>query len=85
MRHRWGDTCQGPLGGIFPESYPVDHPPTLFLHADKDTTAFVADMLPYAVGLEALGIGTKVVVDPAAAHEWLTVAPTQILDWFSTN
>ena len=77
-------TCLGPVCTI-PAKLPADHPPTLFLHGEKDTTVPISTMLPYPAKLGAQGIVTDKAIDPSAAHEWLSVAPERITNWFVTH
>jgi predicted esterase len=77
-------TCSGPLCNI-PSTLPVDHPPTLFLHGQVDTTVPVATAQAYYDKLKAAGIETEIIIDPNAGHEWLYVAPEEITCWFMTH
>jgi dipeptidyl aminopeptidase/acylaminoacyl peptidase len=77
-------TCLG-WACVVPDPLPANHPPTLFLHGERDTTVplFTAEL--YYDALVASGFETKKIVDPAAGHEWLVVSPEQITEWFSTH
>jgi dienelactone hydrolase len=77
-------TCGGPLCEI-PTDLPTTHPPTLFLHGERDTIVPVATMRAYAAALRESGIPTEVVTDPAAGHEWIDAAPASIPDWFDAH
>lgn len=74
-------TCLGAICNV-PDALPADHPPTLFLHGEKDATVPIATMTPYFDKLKARGVATEKAIDPAAAHEWLSVAPERITAWF---
>lgn len=74
-------TCLGTLCNV-PAKLPADHPPTIFLHGEKDTTVPISTMRPYLEKLTAQGIATGSAIDPASAHEWLSVAPDRITTWF---
>lgn len=74
-------TCAGAICNV-PAKLPIDHPPTLFLHGEKDTTVPISTMRPYLEKLTAQGVATGTATDPAASHEWLSVAPDRITTWF---
>lgn len=74
-------TCGGPLCFV-PESLPVDHPPTFFLHGGLDGVVPVNTMFSYRARLKEAGIPTKVKVDKFATHQWLDEAPEMITKWF---
>jgi predicted esterase len=74
-------TCGGPLCFI-PQSLPVDHPPTLFLHGALDAVVPVNTMLSYRARLQDAGVPTEIHVDTLATHQWLDEAPELITDWF---
>lgn len=74
-------TCGGALC-VLPRSLPADHPPTLFLHGERDLVVPVGTMEGYAEALEDQGIDVSVVTDPAVGHAWLPAAPSTIRDWF---
>lgn len=76
-------TCSGvicPVPGL-----PADHPPTLFLHGAQDLVVPLFTAEAYAGALEAQGCPTRVVVDEAAGHEWLSVAPDEIVAFFDAQ
>jgi poly(3-hydroxybutyrate) depolymerase len=77
-------TCLGPVCNV-PNQLPVDHPPTLFLHGALDTTVPLFTAERYHEELLAEGFETKKIVDPNAGHEWLTVSPAEITDWFTKH
>ena len=64
---------------------PADHPPTLFLHGELDAVVPMATMVPYEEQLSAQGVTTRRVSDPAAGHEWLSVAADEVLAWFALS
>ncbi len=74
-------TCSG--RGCRVEDLERDHPPTLFLHGDKDKIVPAPTMTRYADDLDAQGTETRVCVDEDAGHEWLGIAPTEIPAWFT--
>lgn len=61
---------------------PDDHPPTLFLHGERDTVVPAWTMELYLGALVAQGTEADAVVDTAASHEWIEAAPEAILEWF---
>ena len=77
-------TCLGSSCNV-PTTLPADHPPTLFLHGEMDNTVPIATAHDYEMKLIANGKITKFVSDPNAAHEWLSVAPTEITTWFTAH
>ena len=77
-------TCGGSLCSI-PSALPADHPPTLFLHGEKDDIVPVSTMRLYADALTAQSITNRVVTDADAGHAWLDVAPVEVLGWFATH
>jgi poly(3-hydroxyoctanoate) depolymerase len=76
-------TCAASICSV-PASLPADHPPTLFLHGERDSVVPMSTMTPYADGLEAAGVEVRVVTDAEAGHEWLNVAPAEVTSWFET-
>lgn len=77
-------TCLGSSCTV-PSVLPADHPPTLFLHGEMDTTVPIATAHDYDTKLQANGKVTKFVADPNASHEWLSVAPTEVTAWFTAH
>jgi dienelactone hydrolase len=77
-------TCGGSLCTV-PATLPADHPPTLFLHGALDTFVPVSTMSLYETALRTQGITTRVVIDSARAHEWLPVAPDEVVAWFDAS
>jgi pimeloyl-ACP methyl ester carboxylesterase len=77
-------TCLGPLCNV-PATLPPDHPATLFLHGAADATVPLSTAEPYHDKLVAQGVDTELVVDQTAGHQWLSVAPERVTDWFSTH
>lgn len=73
-------TCIGPLCALGP--IPADHPPTLFLHGALDPIVPIGTMYPYELALRQMGVPTRLAIDPLAFHEWTSVAPLEIVDWF---
>ena len=64
---------------------PADHPPTLFLHGDADTTVPLSVMTPYRDQLAASGVATDTVIHVGAGHEWVTEGKTAIPAWFDAH
>ena len=77
-------TCGGALCSI-PLPLPSDHPPTLFLHGEKDAIVPIATMTRYRDALEAIGIQTKTVTDPDKGHEWVPQSPAAVRDFFNAH
>lgn len=74
-------TCSGLLCDV-PDDLPSDHPPTLFLHGEKDEIVPIGTMRDYADALSEINVLQKRVEDPDAGHEWLASAPSEIPAWF---
>jgi poly(3-hydroxybutyrate) depolymerase len=77
-------TCLGPACSI-PATLPSDHPPTLFLHGGMDPIVPITTSQAYYQELMAQGFDTKFVEDPSAGHQWLSVAPQEVVKWFTTH
>jgi poly(3-hydroxybutyrate) depolymerase len=77
-------TCLGPACTV-PSTLPANHPPTLFLHGDLDTTVPIATAKPYYQELVAQGVAAKFDEDPTASHQWLSVAPADVTAWFTAH
>ena len=77
-------TCGGSLCTV-PTPLPSDHPPTLFMHGEKDSTVPISTMRTYRDGLEAQHTQTRVVTDPNAEHAWLDTAPADVTGWFTSH
>ncbi len=77
-------TCGGALCSI-PATLPADHPPTLFMHGEKDQTVPISTMRAYRDALEAQKTPTQVVTDPNAGHAWLDSAPGDVTGWFTSR
>lgn len=73
--------CKGPICN-FPKAVAENHPPTLFLHGEKDLVVPVGTMEKYHEHLVSNGVVAKKVIDPEATHQWLDSAPKEITDWF---
>lgn len=76
-------TCGGALCPV--PGLPEDHPPTLFLHGGADLVVPLFTAQAYADALDTQGCRTRVVVDDAAGHEWLSVAPEEIVAFFDAQ
>ncbi|MFT3923250.1 MAG: prolyl oligopeptidase family serine peptidase [Myxococcales bacterium] len=77
-------TCLGPICNI-PNKLPLDHPPTLFLHGDQDAIVPIGTAKAYYKKLQDQGFETKFDEDPQASHQWLSVAPKDVVQWFTTH
>jgi hypothetical protein len=55
------------------------------LHGGADTTVPLSTAKPYYDELVAQGVDTKLTVDQAAGHQWLSVAPEEVTEWFSSH
>jgi pimeloyl-ACP methyl ester carboxylesterase len=77
-------TCVGPVCSI-PAQLPADHPPTLFLHGGADTIVPISTAQAYYQELMTQGFDTRFVEDPNANHQWLSVAPQEVVRWFTTH
>ncbi|MFT3707911.1 MAG: hypothetical protein QM817_09670 [Archangium sp.] len=75
-------TC-GPICTI--PALPSNHPPTLFLHGEQDPLAPPSAMRDYAAALTDAGIENRVVTDAQLGHQWLPVAPSEILSWVAAH
>ncbi len=76
--------CGGPICNI-PLPLPSDHPPTLFLHGEKDLIVPIATMTRYRDALDTLGVTTQTVTNPQKGHEWLPEAPAAVRDFFKAH
>jgi predicted esterase len=77
-------SCLGPLCSI-PDQLPKDHPPTLMLHGGADAIVDISTARDYEAKLMSNGIEVKFVEDPAAGHQWLSSAPEEVTEWFSSH
>jgi pimeloyl-ACP methyl ester carboxylesterase len=75
----------GDVLGVIPATLPSDHPPTLFLHGGQDPIVPISQAQAYYQELTAQGFDTKFVEDPSAGHQWLSVAPQNVVKWFTTH
>lgn len=73
--------CLGPLCRI-PSSMSEDHPPTLFLHGEKDLAVPISTAKAYYEQLLDAGVETDFFSDPNAGHGWLEESADLITDWF---
>ncbi|WP_163834149.1 extracellular medium-chain-length polyhydroxyalkanoate depolymerase [Spartinivicinus ruber] len=74
-------TCTGPTCSI-PQSLPVDHPPTLFVHGFLDTVVPWWTMDQYYAKLLEQNIPTNRLTDYLAGHQWVSESPAAIITWF---
>lgn len=72
-------TCGGLVCNV--PALPDDHPPTLFLHGERDAVVPARTMRLYDDALRAQGTPTRVTTDPTAGHEWIEATPTAVLGW----
>jgi poly(3-hydroxybutyrate) depolymerase len=72
--------CSSPLPAL-----PADHPPTLFLHGGQDPVVAPSYARSYYDDLIARGIEGEIIIDPAAGHQWLDVAPQAVTCWFLSH
>lgn len=73
-----GMTCNVP-------TLPADHPPTLFMHGDADSTVPLSAMTPYRDKLMADGRVVHTIIHAGAGHEWLPEGKTAVPDWFDAH
>lgn len=76
--------CGGPICSV-PSPLPSDHPPTLFLHGEKDPIVPIATMIRYRDGLDAIGVVTETMTNPGKGHEWLPEAPAAVPAFFAAH
>jgi hypothetical protein len=76
-------TCGGSFCVV--PSLEGDHPPTLLLHGSFDVIVPEWTMRLYESALDAASIPHRVVVDPLADHAWLSVAPDEVVGWFTQH
>ena len=77
-------SCEGPICSV-PSPLLSDHPPTLFLHGEKDPVVPIGTMIKYRDGLNAIGVTTQTVTNPAKSHEWIPEAPVAVRDFFKAH
>ncbi|MBL8910845.1 MAG: hypothetical protein JNM17_09105 [Archangium sp.] len=77
-------TCIGPAC-VLPESLPADHPPTLFLHGEKDPTVPLFTVQPYVQKLKDQGTTTELIIDGLVGHQWISEAPERTTAWFEEH
>ncbi len=73
-----GQTCSVP-------ALPADHPPTLFLHGDNDSTVPISTMYPYRDRLVTDGKIVDAIIGVNQGHEWLPEGKTAIPAWFDAH
>ncbi len=77
-------TCGGALC-VLPASLPPMHPPTVFLHGRLDLTVPLNTAQAYESLLVTAGVPTDIIIDDTAGHQWLSVAPERVTQWFETH
>lgn len=75
-------TCVGPIC-VTPE-LPDDHPPTLFLHGEKDYIVPPYTMEDYAAALTKQNITNTIIYCANCTHEWIAEAVESVPTWFNT-
>ena len=60
-----------------------DHPRTLLIHGDNDSTIPIEASLKYYGALKDAGRGVKLIVKEDGEHNWYPEYNDEILDWFS--
>ncbi len=73
-------TCSGVVCRV--PDLPDGHPPTLFLHGERDEIVPVGTLDGYVDGLEALGVAVELELDADAHHGWLEAAPDAVASFF---
>ena len=76
-------TCLGPICSI-PTTLPANHPPTLFLHGGTDDIVPIATAQTYTRSSWP-GHRHEVRRRPERGHQWLSTAPQEVTEWFSTH
>jgi len=80
----WCD-CIGPICTVpGPVALPQFHPPTLFLHGEKDGLVPLRTAVTYYENLLIAGHNSSLVLDENAGHEWIPAAPKAVLEYFQT-
>ena len=74
-------TNLGPLASL-PPRLPAQHPPTVFLHGERDWIVPPPTMRAYRDALLREGVQVRTVIDPDKGHVWLDQAPEEFLAWF---
>ena len=77
-------TCAG-VACFLPATLPAQHPPTRFLHGRSDFTVPLYTAEQYEQALVAQSFEADIFIDDAAGHEWLSLAPEKILEWFQAH
>jgi len=77
-------TCGGPVCNL-PDVVPPRHPPTMFLHGERDTVVPPQSMQLYARWLAAHDVVVEEVRDAAAGHGWIRAAPDAIVRFFKAD
>jgi len=66
-----------------PSPLPAEHPPTLLLHGNLDTTIIPEwTVTAYVNALTASSVPEKEVDDANSGHQWIPEAPAAVLAWF---
>jgi len=66
-----------------PEDLPSNHPPTLFLHGNRDFTVPIDTAKEYYNNLVIAGFNTSFIEHPTAGHEWIEGSGEYILEYFN--
>jgi pimeloyl-ACP methyl ester carboxylesterase len=75
-------TCGG-AACVVPMPLSAAHPPTLFLHGQKDEIVPIATMQRYHDELVREGHATDEVIDADAGHQWIAAAPVAVPAWLA--
>lgn len=77
-------TCGGPMC-FLPKKIRSDHPPTLFLHGQRDLIVPQGTMEKYAKLLKRNGVQVKKVIDKKAGHKWIKSTGNEVVKFFNAN
>jgi poly(3-hydroxybutyrate) depolymerase len=67
-----------------PKQYPINHPPTLIVHGEKDS------IVPYECGfhfyseLKRNNVSVSLLTDPKEGHIWLSSFSAEMINWFTS-
>ncbi|KAL1529865.1 hypothetical protein AB1Y20_000796 [Prymnesium parvum] len=79
MYYCGGEYCPAPRKFLTP--YFGEHPPTLFLHGDKDDVVSRSSVVDYYTRLLNSSIKSRLVTQADAVHQWLDAAPDEVVSW----
>ena len=78
-------TSMGDIRYRVPEELPEDHPPTFFIHGEKDMIVPVHTMYEYLNRLKEQGYSVDSFVKKDAGHEYFEESPKLVLGWFKKH